>query len=120
MNNLPAGALYDANAPWNLPVRRRGVEECGDCCELFPKSEMHLYERYSWIHRQKEEVLLCEACVPRCGWKISAYDEPCREPAMSGSEGGWCAKHEREAELLEEQETGNSKQETGMREDVAA
>jgi hypothetical protein len=110
MNNLPAGALCDPNAPWNLLDRPRGREECGDCCELFQRAEMYPYERYSWIHRRREEVLLCEACVPRCGWKVCAYDEPCRETAMSGSEGGWCGKHEREAEA---EEIGNSKQETG-------
>ena len=116
MNNLPAGASCDPNAPWNLPARLRGSSECGDCCELFLRAEMFPYERYSWIHRRREEVMLCEVCVPRCGWKVSAYDEPCREIAMSGSEGGWCGGHEREAE--EEEELGNSKQETGNRDQV--
>ena len=115
MNNLPAGALYDSNAPWNLPGRRRGVEECGDCCEVFPQDEMFPYERYSWIHRRREEVMLCEACVPRCGWKVSAYDVPCRVVAMSGCVGGWCGVHEREAEEMErrDQVTENRDQDVG-------
>jgi hypothetical protein len=62
---------------------------------------MYSYERYSWLYRRMEEVLLCEACVPRCGWKIRAYDEPCCEPAISNSEGGWCAQHDRAAEELD-------------------
>jgi hypothetical protein len=39
----------------------------------------------------------------------------CRQPAMSGSEGGWCAVHEREAEG----EIGN-REEPGHRGQVAA
>ena len=121
MNNLPAGASCDPNAPWNLPARLRGSSECGDCCELFPRAEMFPYERYSWIHRRREEVMLCEVCVPRCGWKVSAYDEPCREIAMSGSEGGWCGRHEREAESLDAAEVReNRDQVTEIRGEVAA
>ena len=104
MNNLPAGVLYDSRAPWNLPDMPHGMEECGDCCELYSRLEMYSFERYSWIHRRMEEVQLCEACVPRCGWKVCSYDEPCHEPAISNSEGGWCAKHDRAAEELDAEE----------------
>lgn len=104
MNNIPASAVHAPNAPWNQPDMPHGVEECADCAEIFPRAEMHPFSRYSWIHRRQEDVLLCEHCVPRCGWKVCAYDEPCRKPAAASSEGGWCEQHDRESEALDAEE----------------
>lgn len=96
----------------NMPVDfpERGKDFCHDCQDELYITELHSARRYDSIHRSMVDVLLCEACAPKCGWSMNGHNF-CTHIAMPGSEGGWCEFHDAmaEAEIAREEASNESK-----------
>jgi hypothetical protein len=105
MNNLPSGCTQDMVDAQCSPVAR-GMAECDNCAEDFPRTELYPWVRYNHIQRGWGDVLLCEHCVPRCEWRLHHLDlTKCGRIQSPTAQGPWCAEHDKEYEALDNQES---------------
>lgn len=120
MNNLPGNTTQDMIDAQCAPIAKN-EEECSDCMDLYPTSEMYPWVRYSFYALCMQTVYLCKRCVPKCQWlhndcgHVRLDIKPCGRIQSPNAQGPWCAEHEKEAEALDaaESEEGNDQKAKG-------
>lgn len=107
--NLPAGCTEEMVDAQCSPIAK-GTEPCYECDEYYPAVEMYPWEKYDWQQHNRHNVYLCVHCVPRCEWRygkegsVNIDLHKCGRIQSPTAQGPWCAEHDRESEMLNEEE----------------